>query len=403
MTAPARALGEGLPVILGSTVTELRHDDGAWSVYATDGLIQTPGNGKFSTVILAVPAPQAAPLAASAGVVLPQLEKVRYAPCWALMLAFAEPVGLRDDRHRLADDAIAWIARNGSKPGRSHETETVVVHATPDWSRPHLEWSPDAAASELIARFQSVTGISAQPYFSTAHRWRYALVEEAAGPAFLWDEDVRLGACGDWCLGPRVEAALDSGEALAKRSGRHRSRTLASERPALTLYFDGSCPLCRAEIAHYRRQDGASQLTFRDISQTGEHLDPDLAREQAIARFHVRRSDGQLVSGAAAFVSIWRLLPRWRWAARIAALPGMMAMLEGAYRLFLPARPVLAAAFGRINAWRHRRGPVANRCGIQLRPPAIEKGMATTSPSKLPNEQARPSCGPNSGRGHDSR
>jgi hypothetical protein len=41
-------------------------------------------------------------------------------------------------------------------------------------------------------------------------------------------------------------------------------------------------------------------------------------------------------------------LPRWRWAARAAALPGLMALLELSYRLFLPARPVLAVIFGRI-------------------------------------------------------
>ena len=215
MTAPARAMAKGHTIVAGCHVAAIRKEGSGWSIYDARGLVKTPGNGCFSAVILAVPAPQAAPLAASAGVDLLELAKVRYAPCGALMLAFSERLSLLDDRVKPQDDAIAWIARNASKPGRGRETETVIVHATPDWSRQHLEWSPDVAASELVARFQSLAGVHELPTFSAAHRWRYALVEETAGVAFLWEDEPRLGACGDWCLGPRVEAAFDSGEALA--------------------------------------------------------------------------------------------------------------------------------------------------------------------------------------------
>ncbi len=118
------------------------------------------------------------------------------------------------------------------------------------------------------------------------------------------------------------------------------------EKPAATVYFDGACPLCRAEISHYRSQDGASAICFADVSKPEANPGDGLRRDQAMARFHVRKPDGTLVSGAAAFVEIRRLLPRWRWAARIAALPGMLTLLEGAYRLFLPARPFLARLYG---------------------------------------------------------
>jgi renalase len=216
MTAPASAMAEGLPVVTECQVSSIRRNVDGWSVLDADGIVRTPGNGCFSAIVLVVPSPQAAPLANSAGVAFPEIERARYAPCWALMLAFATPLDLPGDRIKPEDRVIGWIARNASKPGRAQAHETIVVHATPEWSRAHLEESREEVARRLLARFQTVTGQTRAPTFVAAHRWRYALVEEPAGTPFVWDAASRLGACGDWCLGPRVEAAFDSGEALAE-------------------------------------------------------------------------------------------------------------------------------------------------------------------------------------------
>ncbi len=116
-----------------------------------------------------------------------------------------------------------------------------------------------------------------------------------------------------------------------------------------SVYFDGSCPLCRAEIAHYQRQAGAESLCFVDVSKPDADLPAELTREAAMARFHVRDADGAIVSGAAAFVSVWRTLPRWRWAARVASLPGVTPALELGYRLFLPVRPWMSRLAARMS------------------------------------------------------
>lgn len=127
---------------------------------------------------------------------------------------------------------------------------------------------------------------------------------------------------------------------------------MQSEGRSLTVYFDGGCPLCQAEINHYSKQEGAEKICFRDVSISEEMLAGDLTKEQAMKRLHVRGSDGLLLSGAVAFVAIWSTLPRWKWAARLAALPGMVMMLEIGYRLFLPVRPILSSLLGRFTRGR---------------------------------------------------
>jgi len=115
-----------------------------------------------------------------------------------------------------------------------------------------------------------------------------------------------------------------------------------------TVYFDGSCFLCRAEIGCYRREDQDRVLCFVDISETGTISPEGITQDRAMKRFHVRASDGRVLSGAAAFVEVWTRLPRWRWAARAASLPGALIALEWGYRLFLPVRPFISRFFGRV-------------------------------------------------------
>ena len=120
-----------------------------------------------------------------------------------------------------------------------------------------------------------------------------------------------------------------------------------SELPKSTVYFDGSCSLCRAEIGCYRRNDQDHALCFVNISETGTVSPKGITQERAMNRFHVCASDGRVLSGAAAFVEVWTRLPRWRWAASAASLPGALIALEWGYRFFLPVRPFISRFFGR--------------------------------------------------------
>ncbi|MFN7726675.1 MAG: thiol-disulfide oxidoreductase DCC family protein [Rubrivivax sp.] len=114
------------------------------------------------------------------------------------------------------------------------------------------------------------------------------------------------------------------------------------------VYYDGACPLCSREIATYRRARGGDHLQWVDAqAAAAQDLGPALAREDALRRLHVRLPDGRLVSGAAAFVTIWQRLPAFRALAVLARVPGMLALMEALYRVFLRVRPL----------WRPRSGP----------------------------------------------
>jgi len=213
MTAPARALAMGCETILDYEVKALGRAPAGWSLHAGESDLV---HSDFDAVLLAIPAPQAIALLASADIVFSPLAQARYAPCLALMLAFDGDVDFDETHRRYDDGAIAWIARDSSKPGRASPAQTFVVHAGPEWSKAHLDETPQAILEQLLPQALDLIGARRAPFYATAHRWRYALVEQTAGVACVWDDQANIGACGDYCLGPRVEAAFESGEALAK-------------------------------------------------------------------------------------------------------------------------------------------------------------------------------------------
>ncbi|MDO9405690.1 MAG: FAD-dependent oxidoreductase [Polaromonas sp.] len=178
----------------------------------------------FDSVVLAIPSPQARALLLSSQLgksLMPQLAKVSIAPCWTLMLAFPQAqqptlphIGPQWNAARSTHHRVAWVARESSKPGRE-AVERWTVQASPDWSQRHLEDDHERVKAKLLKAFTEVTGIRAEPPFAEVHRWRYAQTTQPLGQTHLWDAKSRIGACGDWCIGHRVEDGFVSGLEMA--------------------------------------------------------------------------------------------------------------------------------------------------------------------------------------------
>ncbi|MDD3354133.1 FAD-dependent oxidoreductase [Zoogloea sp.] len=212
MTAPARHLADGLDLRLESPVVGLRRDGVSWCL---DTLNAGESVARFDAVILAVPAPQAVPLLQPVSDRLAAMAaQVVMRGSWALMLRYATPLSLPFDAAFVNDGPLRWIARDCSKPGRER-METWLLHATAEWSEAHMEDSSEQVAEALLAAFSALGG--AAPVAWTAHRWRYADSLPALEDECAWDDSTRLGMCGDWLNGGKVEGAWLGGRALARR------------------------------------------------------------------------------------------------------------------------------------------------------------------------------------------
>lgn len=191
---------------------------GLWHVHPSDG--RELAVGGFDALVVALPSPQAAALLKGHTELVAPMLTVQWVPCWAGMLALARPSGAGFDGAFINDDPIlGWVARDSGKPDRlavSSVAERWVLHAKPRWSQEYLEMEPAQAGQWLLRAFSARIGRALKPRWLAAHRWRFATPVNPLSQPFLWDARKHIGACGDWCNGPRVEGAFLSGIALAE-------------------------------------------------------------------------------------------------------------------------------------------------------------------------------------------
>lgn len=173
-------------------------------------------HGDYDALGIAVPPAQAVPLLESSPALAATAAGVRMWPCHALMLGFEEALPVEFDGAFLDDARISWAARNSAKPGREGR-DHWVVHARSDWSESQVESPNEAVGLKMEEAFREAVG-SALPTvaYRATHRWLYARTANALDVGHLFDADRRLGVCGDWCVGDRVEDGFCSGDALAE-------------------------------------------------------------------------------------------------------------------------------------------------------------------------------------------
>lgn len=213
MTSPGKFLARNLSIQLNQTIDHITYKAGKWSLHSIEaGEIQK----QFDWLVLALPAPQVLALTKQIDKVIESLvSDANMQGCWTMIAIPDKNLNIDFDAAFVNNEIISWVSRNNSKPNRIGR-EVWTIHANPQWSQESIELDKDAAA-ELILDCAKKLGLDFGSPKISMHRWRYASghVNPASGP--IINQDLKLGFCGDWLHGGRVEGAWLSGYELASQ------------------------------------------------------------------------------------------------------------------------------------------------------------------------------------------
>lgn len=121
--------------------------------------------------------------------------------------------------------------------------------------------------------------------------------------------------------------------------------------PKLTLFYDGACPLCQAEILFLSGRNHANLLEFIDInSEKYDPLKVGVSCEQALAAMYGQYADGTLINGPAVFPEAYRRanLPTLAW---LFSRETVQPALQMGYQFFAKNRHAISKVLGPGVLW----------------------------------------------------
>lgn len=230
--AVAKWLAESLHVLTESTVNMIEKKAQYWQISTIEHGIHAE---VFDALVLAIPAPQAATLLRYMGGSLFKLcNNVAMRPCYALMLRLAQSLESQFDGLFIHTGILSWLAKDNAKPGRDMalkpKQETWVLHASSAWSQQHIDEDKPLVAKHMLHEFRQIMQIAGAQTLAIEdtiqnishsanydlHRWLYADCETYLSVGYQFDATNKIGLCGDWLNGGKIQGAWLSGLQLAE-------------------------------------------------------------------------------------------------------------------------------------------------------------------------------------------
>ena len=164
--------------------------------------------GPYDWLIITIPPNQAIEILYNNFKFLDIIKKIKMRSCYSLMLGFDEIKEFDFDTALFLDEDVRWLSIS-KKILEKKEYYNLLINSSYNFAEQNINGSKDKISNYLIKQVSDILQCKLNNYKHKAlHFWKYAMSEKNNNLGSLFDEDLKVIVCGDWCMNGKVEGGF---------------------------------------------------------------------------------------------------------------------------------------------------------------------------------------------------
>ena len=173
--------------------------------------------GPYDWLFITIPPNQAIEILYNSFKFLDIIKKIKMRSCYSLMLGFDEIKEFDFDTALFLDEDIQWLSIS-KKILEKKEYYNLLINSSYNFAEQNINGSKDKISNYLIKQVSDILQCKLNNYKHKAlHFWKYAMSEKNNNLGSLFDEDLKVIVCGDWCMNGKVEGGFFSAKNAANK------------------------------------------------------------------------------------------------------------------------------------------------------------------------------------------
>jgi len=206
-------INNNLSIKLLCNIEKTLKENDKWFIIDSDKV----SYGPYDWLLITIPPNQATKILYNSFKFLDIIKKIKMRSCYSLMLGFDEIKEFDFDTALFLDEDVKWLSIS-KKILEKKEYYNLLINSSFNFAEQNINGSKDKISNYLIKQVSDILQCELNNYKHRAlHFWKYAMSEKNNNLGSLFDEDLKVIVCGDWCMNGKVEGAFLSAKNAANK------------------------------------------------------------------------------------------------------------------------------------------------------------------------------------------